>query len=325
MEKVYVQDLEPKTTVESSFVARDPSLAPFRNKPGQYLSVTLADKTGQIPAKAWDNAEQLAERFQPGDVVLIRGRVDEYQGSSQIIIDRLRKCLDEEIDPEDYIATTTRDTGELVAQLRETVQGIGEPHLRRMLESFFADEQFVALFARAPAAKRLHHSYLGGLLEHVTEVARICDRVCEVHPQLDRDLLLSAALLHDIGKMTELQYDTDIDYTDEGRLIGHVLIGDRMVQDAIDAVDGFPKQLATLLRHIILSHHGHREWGAPIEPMTAEAIALHYADIMDAKIRQFSDVAQQTAAEGRAWSQWQPMLERYIYAGEPREKNVTDE
>ncbi|MFQ5810298.1 MAG: 3'-5' exoribonuclease YhaM family protein, partial [Armatimonadota bacterium] len=187
------------------------------------------------------------------------------------------------------------------------------------------DEQFVSTFSQAPAAKRLHHNYIGGLIEHVSEVMRICDRVCEVHPQLDRDLLLTAAMLHDIGKMSELRYDTDIDYTDEGRLIGHVLMGDRMVQDAMDRADGFPEQLRMLLRHIILSHHGHREWGAPIEPMMAEAIALHYADIMDAKIRQFSDVAAETAAAGRTWSEWQRMLERYVYAGQLSEKSATEE
>jgi 3'-5' exoribonuclease len=325
MDKIYISDLEPNKPVESAFLARNRTLQTFRNKPGHYLSVTLADKTGEIQAKAWDNAEKLAECFEPGDVVLIRGRADEYQGTPQIVIDQLRKCTEDEIDPSDYIAVTTRDIGELLGLVQALVETIQEPHLRQLLDSFLGDEQFASIFSQAPAAKRLHHAYIGGLVEHVGEVMRICDRACEVHPQLDRDLVLTAAMLHDIGKMTELEYDTDIDYTDEGRLIGHVLIGDRMVQDAIDAVEGFPPQLAMLLRHVILSHHGHREWGAPIEPMVAEAVALHYADIMDAKIRQVSDVAQQTAAEGRTWSSWQPMLERYVYAGNLIEETSTEE
>jgi 3'-5' exoribonuclease len=325
MAKVYVRDVEPNSPIESPFLARTRSLLPFRNKPGQYLAVVLADKTGEIQARAWDNAERLAESFQPGDVILVRGRVEEYQGNPQIIIERLRKCNDDEIEPEDYIAASTRDPAELLGRIRETIRAIREPHLQRLLDSFFSDDQFVAMFTRAPAAKRLHHSYLGGLLEHVAEVVQVCATVCDVHPQLNRDLLLSAALLHDIGKLTELQYDTDIDFTDEGRLVGHVVIGDRMVQDAIDAVDGFPRHLAILLRHIILSHHGQREWGAPIVPMTPEAAALHYADIMDAKIRQFSDVAERTAAEGRSWSDWQPMLERYIYAGPPGQETAAED
>ncbi len=325
MAKVYVRDLEPHKPIEGPFLARSKSLVPFRNKPGHYLAIALADKTGEIQAKAWDNAEQLAERFEAGDVILIRGRVDEYQGTPQIIIDRLRKCREEDIDPEDYIAATTRDTAEFVGEIQRTIRETQDPHLRQLLESFFNDEAFVAMFTKAPGAKRLHHAYLGGLLEHVVEVTQVCERVCDVHPQLNRDLLLSAALLHDIGKMTELQYEMDIDYTDEGRLIGHVVIGDQLVHQAIDAVDGFPPQLGMLLRHIILSHHGQREWGAPIVPMTAEAIALHHADIMDAKVRQFSDVAEQAAADGRTWSDWQPLLERYIYAGEPPDKTGREE
>ncbi len=315
MAKTYVRDVQPGEAVDSTFAVRAKSLAPFRSKPGSFLSMILADRTGELPAKAWDNAEQLTGLFEVGDVIRVRGRVDEYQGAAQLIVQRLKRLSAEEVDPLDYLPTTPKDVGDLLAFLQQRIPTVENPHLRALLESFFADEDFVRRFTEAPGAKSLHHAYLGGLLEHVVAIVRHVELVCEIHPQLDRDLLLTSAVLHDIGKMAELSFGTTIDYTDEGRLVGHVILGDRMIRDRIAQLSDFPPQLRDVLAHTVLSHHGAREWGAPIVPMTAEAIALHYIDNLDAKIWQFSQIAREAAEAGRTWSDWQRLLERYIYAG----------
>ncbi|MFQ6096541.1 MAG: 3'-5' exoribonuclease YhaM family protein [Armatimonadota bacterium] len=315
MPKVYVTDLQPRQTIESTFVARTKQLAPFRNKPGAYLNMILADKTGQIHARAWDNAERIAELFEAGDVVLVRGRVDEYQGAPQLIVERLAKCDLDEIDITDYLPTTPCDVRQLLATVEEVIATVGQPHLRALLESFFADPKFVNRFSEAPGAKHLHHRYIGGLLEHVVSLLRIGQTVCDVHPNLDRDLFITGIILHDIGKLEELDYGTSIDYTDRGRLIGHVVLGERMIRDRVRQMDAFPQDLAAMLSHVVLSHHGSREWGAPIVPMMPEAIALHYLDNLDAKVWQFTDIARQAAAAGKTWSEWQRLLERYVYAG----------
>jgi 3'-5' exoribonuclease len=315
MAKTYVADLQRGGKLESTFAAKTKQLLPFRNKPGNYLTVVLGDKTGEVQARAWDNAEALAELFEPGQVVRVRGRVEEYQGALQVIIERLRKCADDEIDPAEYVATTQGNVQEMLGAVHDAIAHMQDPHLRALLEAFFADPDFVRRFTEAPGAKALHHRYLGGLLEHVVSLLCIGAAVCDVHATLDRDLLVAGIILHDVGKLQELDYGVAIDYTDQGRLIGHVVLGDRMIQDRIRGMPGFPAELAATLSHIVLSHHGSREWGAPIEPMMPEAIALHYIDNIDAKIWQFTDIARQAASAGKTWSDWQRLLERYVYAG----------
>jgi len=315
MAKSYVTDLKPGDTVDSSFAVRSKSLQPFRNKLGSYLALTLADKTGEIPARAWDEAEKLAERFEVGEVIRLRGRVDEYQGAAQIIVQRVKKLDPDEVDALDYLPSTPKDVEALLARVREAVASVRNEHLAALLRAFFDDAEFVRRFAEGPGAKSLHHAYLGGLLEHVVSVLEMCEMVCRLHPQLDRDLLVTAALLHDVGKLEELHFDTTIDYTDTGRLVGHVILTDRMVSQRLAQLPGFPVELREVLAHTLLSHHGAREWGAPIVPMTPEAITLHYLDNLDAKIWQFSQIAGQAAAAGRRWSEWQRLLERYVYSG----------
>jgi 3'-5' exoribonuclease len=316
MEKQSVADLAPKARVDSTFAVRSSALAPFRNKPGQYLNATLADRTGEILARVWDNAEELAPILAPGNIVRVRGRVDEYQGKPQLIVEEAETCRSSRVELADYIPASKRDPLEMMEELDAAIGEVANPHLRALLDAFFEDAEFRTRFARAAGAKSLHHAFLSGLLEHTVSVLRILLALNESHPQLDRDLLITGALLHDIGKIEELDTTTVIEYTDSGRLLGHTVMTDRMVCARISRIDGFPQQLADLLMHMLLSHHGQKEYGAPIVPMTAEACALHYADNLDAHVQHFSHVVEEGAGSGNRWSDYQRLFDRYIYIGD---------
>jgi 3'-5' exoribonuclease len=213
----------------------------------------------------------------------------------------------------------------MMEEIDAHIAAVENPHLKALLEAFFADPGFRTQFAHAAGAKALHHSLVSGLLEHTCSVIRILHALHESHPQLDRDLLTAAAILHDIGKIEELSVGVAIDYTDAGRLIGHTVLTDRVVQGKIERIDGFPEGLANLLVHMLLSHHGQKEYGAPIVPMTAEACALHYADNLDAHVQYFSQVVEAGTGSGNRWSDYQRLFDRYIYIGDAAESNAADE
>jgi 3'-5' exoribonuclease len=316
VEKQFVGDLAPNARVESTFAVRATSLASFRSKPGQYLNVTLADRTGEIAGRVWDNAEQLAEVMSPGSIVHIRGRVEEYQGKPQLIIQEAAACDQRDVQLSDYLPASRRDPLEMMEEVAAGIEQVVDPHLKALLHAFFDDSEFRTRFAQSAGAKALHHSFVSGLLEHTVTVLRILLALHESHPQLDRDLLITGALLHDIGKTEELDTATVIEYTDTGRLLGHTVLTDRMVYERIRGAPGFPRQLADLLMHMLLSHHGQKEYGAPIVPMTAEACALHYADNLDAHVQYFSHVVEEGAGSGNRWSDYQRLFDRYIYIGD---------
>jgi len=301
--------------ITGTFAARDKSLASFKSKPGQYLSLTLGDASGEIPARMWDNAEDAAALFGAGDAVTVRGVVEEYKGQKQLVIERLKRAEADEIARSELMRKSTRDIGDLRARALEIADSVREPHLRALLEQFFGDEEFVECFARAPGARSLHHSHLGGLIEHTVGVIEVLETVARVHPELDRDLLMAGALLHDIGKVAELECSATIEYTDQGRLVGHTVLTDRMVNQAIGNIEAFPQELADRLTHLLLSHHGQREYGAPVLPMTAEACALHYADNLDAHVQYFIQVISDGTAAGNQWSDFQRLFDRYIFVG----------
>ncbi len=310
-----VAELEVGDRVVGTYAAKNKSLASFKSKPGQYLSLTLADATGEIPGRMWDNAEDAAQLFGAGDAVTVRGVVEEYRGQKQMVIDRLKKADQEEMDGAELVPTTGRDVEQLRGRLLEAVASIENPHLSALLDRFFGDEELLETFCRAPGAKALHHSHLSGLVEHTVGVIEILETVARVHQQLDRDILIAGALLHDLGKVEELECDASIEYTDEGRLVGHTVLTDRMVSRAIEDIDGFPEELANRLTHLLLSHHGQRDYGAPVLPMTAEACALHYADNLDAHVQYFNQVIAEGVSAGTRWSDYQRLFERYIYVG----------
>jgi 3'-5' exoribonuclease len=319
MAKQYVADLAPNTRVESTFVVRSRSFGTFRSKPGQYLNLTLADRTGEIVGRVWDNAEALAEVLTPGRIVRVVGRVEEFQGKLQLIVAQAEACRETDIDLSDYLAASRRDPLDMVEELEGIIEEVQNAHLQALLKAFFDDGAFRGRFVRSAGAKSLHHSFVSGLLEHTLGVVRIVKAVNESHPQTNRDLLLAGALLHDIGKTEELATDTSIEYTDTGRLLGHTVLTDRMVRERLRGLPDFPKALEDLLVHMLLSHHGQKEYGAPIVPMTAEACALHYADNLDAHVQYFSHVVEAGAGSGNRWSDYQRLFDRYIFLGDAGE------
>jgi len=315
MARVRIGELRIGEKIVGTYAVKSRNLQSFKNKPGQFLSLVLGDASGEIRAVMWDGAEEAAGLFAGGEAVTVRAKVEEYRGEKQLVIEKLKAASEDECAAVELMATTPRDPEQLREALLGFVESVCQPHLAELLDQFFGDEQFLERFCRAPGAKGLHHAYVSGLMEHTVGVCRVLETVAQVHPELDRDLLIAGALLHDLGKTEELATGIAIDYTDQGRLVGHIVITDRMVQQAMQQVDDFPEELADRLAHLLLSHHGQREYGAPVQPMTAEACALHYADNLDAHVQYFSRVIAEGRGSGNHWSDYQRLFDRYIYIG----------
>ncbi len=280
---------------------------------GQFLNLKLCDATGSIPARVWDNAVQLAAQFSQGDVVQVAATAETYRDELQLRIEQIRALPEEEAS--DYLPRTDKDVGTMEARLAEAVKSVRNEHLRGLLLELFRDQEFRKKFITAPGAKSLHHAYIGGLLEHTVEVLELCEKTAEVFPQLDRDLLIAAAILHDIGKVDELTWDTAFDYSDEGKLLGHLVLGERRVRRLADQIPGFPEETKRLLSHLILSHHGEMEFGSPKEPMTAEAVALHYAEDLGAKVNMALGLIKTGRDRGQRWTERHFLLNRAFYVG----------
>ena len=314
-----------QSVVGGRYSVRTKRLVDFRNKPGQYLSLVLGDRTGDVQARVWDNVETLAAAFDEGDVIAITGRVETYQDKVQVIITEIVKCPPEEVRREDFLPKSARDPDEMMGELIGICKSVSDAGLRKLLASFFANEEFVAQFKVCPAAMRRHHAYLGGLLEHTLNVANICDNVCEIYPQLDRDLLIAGALLHDIGKIREYAYDTSIGITDEGEFIGHIAIGYRMVSDAMESIPELTGKARLEIGHLVIAHHGQLEFGAPKTPATLETFALHHAENLDAKVNEALMAVAAERGKGKAWSDYKPEFKRRLFIGEGGEDAMTDE
>jgi 3'-5' exoribonuclease len=316
-----VADLVTGSRVEGRFLVARKELRQG-GRGGQFLDLTLCDATGRVTARVWDNAAAAAERFAQGDVVWVVGAAETYRDELQVRVDRIEVVSPEQADPSDFLPRSAKDIGELEKRLAETVKSVKNDHLRGLLMAFFRDPEFRKRFCSAPGAKALHHAYIGGLCEHTVEVVELCEKVAEVYPQLDRDLLVTAAILHDIGKTEELTWTAAFDYSDAGNLLGHLVLGERMVRERADGIEGFPEELKLLLSHMILSHHGTGEFGSPKAPMTAEAIALHHAEDLDAKVNMFLGQIEDARKKGRRWTERHFLLERALYVGpgeEPEE------
>jgi 3'-5' exoribonuclease len=315
MGKVFVTDLIEGEAVTSFFLAKQIQVRQRRS--GEpYLSLVLGDRTGEVAAVMWEGVEEASKELTEGDIVKVQGLLGSYQRERQLTITRLRKAAPEEIALEDYLPRSAQDAAVLLARLREAVDGIREPHLTRLLRDLLADEAFAAAFSAAPAAKSIHHAVLGGLLEHTVSVVGLCRLLADYYPVADRDLLLAAAMLHDVGKVRELTWDRVFDYTDAGRLLGHITLGALLVEERIRTIPDFPEDVAQRLLHCILSHHGELEWGSPRRPKTLEALVLHYAEDLDGKVNSFLSFAQSHPDPQRpGWTQFNKALDRYLYFG----------
>lgn len=297
--------------IVSSFVVVSKQVKP--KKTGEpYLALTLGDRTGQLEAKMWDNVEDALGAFEQEDFIKIKGLLNKYKNRFQITIHKLRRLGDSEVDFSDYLPKTTKDIGELWQTLAGFVASFQNPHLKALVEAFMGDAEVAEAYRSAPAAKSLHHAYIGGLLDHVVSLCRSCDLMCRNYPQVNRDLLLTGAFLHDIGKIHELTYNRSFSYTTRGQLLGHMIIELEMLQQKLAQVPGFPDELKTLLEHLIISHHGHYEFGSPKLPMFPEALLLHYLDDLDSKMESMRARFERELGSEGPWSGYNPSLGRPV-------------
>jgi 3'-5' exoribonuclease len=313
---LFVADFLAGERVTGFFLVRQKKLEPFRDRAkGEFLSLVLGDRTGQVTARVWDGASALSETFAQGDYVKVAGDVEEYQGRTQLIVQRLRVAQPNEIDLADFVTATQRDIGTMLAQVRAEVDNLRDPNLAALVRYFYDDPEFVTAFQQAPASRRLHHAYLGGWLEHLSQVLTLCDAVLTLHPEISAELLRAGVLLLSAGKMRELAWDRDIDLTDAGRLLGQAVLGDEAVGGALAHLPDFPPELALRVRHMLASHRGRYEWGAARPPMTLEAIALHHIENLNTQVSRFRDLLAARREQNQPWTNFDRLLGRQLYAG----------
>jgi len=320
MARIPIKDLEIGRTISGQVYLLAESRVDKTRKGDPYLRATLADSTGRIAARSWNLTPEVMDQLEVGSGVRIYGTVEEYPaGSRQVRIERLQPV--EILDFAPFLPQAKRDREEMRQELQQVRAQIKHPYLSRLLDRLFGDNEFETTFSKAPAAKRYHHACIGGLVEHTLAVVRLCSFVADQHPEIDRDLLLTAAILHDVGKATSYTLGPVLDLTDEGRLIDHVAQGALVVQTAIDGVEGFPQGLRNRLIHAILAHHGALERGSPVAPQTLEALALHHADWMDGDVRGFLDHVESEPPSADGWTGFSTMFGTRLYPGpaEPHE------
>jgi 3'-5' exoribonuclease len=303
MKDIFIADLasfEEGKLFDSFFLVLSRQLRTTQsNKP--YLNLILCDKTGQLEARAWEPADpRMAKDFERGDVVKVRGCITRFNDRLQVKVEQLRKAQPQEVNKADLMPATSYDVESLWRQLLSFVESFTDPHLKLLLSTILADPQIAVAYREAPAAKQLHHAWLGGLLEHVISLLRLADRVAPHYPILHRDLLLTGVILHDIGKLRELSWDIGFDYTVEGVLLGHIQIGAALTERTIDSLPDFPRKLRMLVLHMILSHHGKLEFGSPKLPMIPESLVLNFLDDLDAKMQAMQSEFERSVREGRA-------------------------
>jgi len=313
VKKTFVEMLKAGESVDDIFVARGKQLA-HKKDGAPYLTLSLVDRTGDMKAVVWEHVQAISKTFAAGDYVRVKGKVTEYKGTLQLVVRHLEPADPDQVDARDFLPATERDVDQMLDRLIQISQAVQNEHLSRLLAAFFEDPAFVDLFKMAPAAKKMHHAYLGGLLEHTLSIVRLIQAISTHYKGIDTDLLLTGGILHDIGKVHEFSYETHIDYSDAGRLLNHIVIGVEMLEKKIATLHDFPDELALVLKHLIVSHHGLRDFGSPEPPKTLEAIILNYLDELDAKVtavRTFIEAEDPDAP----WTSYHRVLERFFFKG----------
>lgn len=308
-EKFYINELAEGQKIDTCFLVKNKESRTKRDG-GKFISLALADKTGVIPAMIWDNVETLNGLFEKDNIVDLKGSVQKYGSQLQITVSHISK-IEGEYDLEHFLPVYQGDINQLKAELLGLINGIKDPDYGRLINSIFTSE-LISKLEKAPAAVNMHHGYLGGLLEHTVAVAKLAEHTGKFY-SANKDLLVTAALLHDVGKIEELSVGGSISYSEEGRLLGHLAIADHFVASCIEKVKNFPKEKALLLRHALLSHHGELEWGSPKRPKTMEALILHHIDNLDAKIGMFNKVVASLNGE-QGWTDGRNPFKRSLYS-----------
>lgn len=319
IEKVYVRDLKDKDVVHSLFRVQDKNLSV--GKTGKsFLTMDLCDKTGKIESRVWDRAEELDLIFESGDFVLIKGRVNNYQGRNQLVVHSLEKLSSQSVDYREFLETSSFDIDQMFSELLACVARIGEANLRRLVLETLQDPEIKTKFCSFPAAKSIHHAYLGGLLEHTLSVAKIMIGLSSHYSFLNLDLLLFGAVFHDLGKIWELSVEPEFKYNSAGRLVGHLVLCSEYIEKKSSQILGFPEELKDICKHIVLSHHGKLEYGSAKRPKLIEAMVVSMVDEMDSKIHTLFRFMTQQLSGTETWSRYHPDFDRYFLLTETRKR-----
>ena len=309
MKSPYLSELQPNQTVHGTFLVSYKDVR--QKKSGEpYLTLTLSDRTGEMDAKMWDNAAEAIGTFERDDFVRIKGLLQVFQNRPQLTLHKIQPMPESEVDLADYLPASKRDRDEMFREVQGLIAGMSDPHLKRLLEAIFADEEIARAFRTAPAAKTVHHNWIGGLIEHVLSLCQLARTSAAHYPHIDFDLLLTGVLLHDIGKIRELYYSRSFGYTTEGQLLGHIQIGTQMVLEKMRSVPDFPPRLRDLVVHMILSHHGELEFGSPKIPMFPEALLLHLLDNLDSKMECMRALIERDPQIEGEWTGFNSALDR---------------
>jgi 3'-5' exoribonuclease len=320
--KPFVSDLKANQVITTTFLVHGKDVR--QKKSGEpYLSLLLGDRTGDVDAKMWDNVAEVMETFERDDFVKVKGLLQVFQNRLQLTVHKMARVLDADVNFADYFPASERDPAEMFAELRCIIAGINNPHLRGLLETFMSDEPLALMYRQAPAAKQVHHAFLGGLIEHVLSLCNLARMLATHYKYVDIDLLLTGVILHDVGKVAELTYDRSFGYSTEGQLVGHIGIGLRFLHEKLQRLPDFPPKLRVLLEHMILSHHGELEYGSPKLPQFPEALLLHHLDNLDSKMECMRAlVAKDRLVEG-CWTAYNPSLERSVLKKEKYLEELT--
>ena len=313
MSKRFVSELVAGSAIDDVFLLAERNVA-HKKDGNPFLNVTLSDRTGQVKGVVWDQVERILAAAAEGDFVHVRAQVGEYRGNLQLVVKDMVGLPADQVDATDFLATTTRDVAKMMDRLQEMIGRMQDPHLKALFDHFWADTDFTAAFMRAPAAKLMHHAYIGGLLEHTLSMAVLAEMIGGHYSGVDRDLLLAGVILHDVGKLRELEYTHRIDYTDQGRLLSHIIIGLSMLDEKLKQMPDFPETKAHLLKHMLVSHHGERAFGSPEPPKTIEAVLLNYIDEIDSRVNSIREYVAKDTSEG-SWTPYHRLLERHFYKG----------
>jgi len=314
LKQIYVAQIRERDQIESIFLVRDKITAMEKNgKP--YMTLKLMDKSGEVEGRVWDRVDQLSSYFAKDDFIKVIAKASVYLGKMQLVVQDLRRIDEAEVNLADFLPVSSRDQQEMRQELDELLDSLVDPYVESLLRAFFDDADFYQRYSLAPAAKGMHHVYLGGLLEHSLAVAALASDMAKRYPQVNRDLLIAGAMLHDVGKVAELSYQRSFDYTDEGKLLGHIIIGVQMIEDRVRQIDGFPPKLAVLIKHLLLSHHGQYEFGSPKRPKFIEAVVLSFIDDLDSKINGIQTHIDKEPNRDGNWTAYHRLYDRYFYKG----------
>jgi len=311
MKSPYISEFQPNQVVTATLLVQNKEVR--QKKTGEpYLLLMLGDRTGEIEARMWDNAAEVLDSFDRDDFVRVRGLLQVHHGRLQLTLHKVQKQPSESVDQTDFFPASARDPEVMFAELRGIVAGIGHEPLRRLLEAFLNDADIARKYKIAPAAKNVHHAFLGGLIEHVLSMCSVAKLLAVHYRDIDLDLLLTGVILHDVGKIHELTYDRSFGYSTDGQLLGHISIGIRMIDEKIREIPHFPERLRTLLQHMILSHHGELAFGSPKVPLFPEALLLHHIDNMDSKMECMRSFIERDRLVDSCWTSYISSLDRSV-------------